>query len=58
MSKVGQTQKIMTEQEFNKSLLKNVMSYQDYFTRALKSGSAFNLAKMFALGQTLSLIHI
>lgn len=51
MSKVGQTQKIMTEQEFNKSPLKSVMSYQDYFTRALKSGSAFNFAKMFALGQ-------
>lgn len=51
MSGVNQTQKIMTEQEFNKSPLKSVMSYQDYFTRALKSGSAFNFAKMFALGQ-------
>ena len=51
MSGVNQTQKIMTEQEFNKSPLKSVMSYQDYFTRALKSGSAFDFAKMFALGQ-------
>ena len=51
MSGVNQTQKIMTELEFNKSPLKSVMSYQDYFTRALKSGSAFDFAKMFALGQ-------
>ena len=33
--------RIMTEQEFNQSPLKNVMSYQDYFMRALKTGSTF-----------------
>ncbi len=36
---------IMTEQQFNESPLKNVMSYQDYFINALKSGSAFNFGK-------------
>ncbi len=51
MSKVGQTQRIMTEQEFNKSPLKGLMSYQDYFTKALKSSSTFDFAKMFALEQ-------
>lgn len=49
MSKVNQTQKILTEQEFNKSPLKNIMSYQDYFGKALKLGSAFTLARAVVL---------
>ena len=36
---------IMTESDFNKSPLKNVMSYNRYFTNALKSQSAFTFAK-------------
>lgn len=51
MSTIGQTQKIMTEQEFNKSPLKSLMSYQDYFNKALKLGSAFDFAKMYVMGQ-------
>lgn len=42
MGKVNQTQGIMTKEQFNASPLKNIMSYEDYFMRALKTGSAFN----------------
>ena len=46
MSDVKQVQNtVMTESDFNKSPLKNVMSYQQYFTNALKSQSAFTFAK-------------
>ena len=48
MSKINQTQPIMTEQEFNKSSLKGLVSYNDYVTQALKSGSTFDVAKMYA----------
>lgn len=47
MSKVNQ--KILTEQEFNKSPLKNLMSYKDYFDKALKLGSAFTFARAINL---------
>ena len=49
MSKVNQTQRILTEQEFNKSPLKNFMSYQDYFDKALKLGSTFTFARAMIL---------
>ena len=48
MSKINQTQPIMTEQEFNKSSLKGLVSYHDYVAQALKSGSTFDIAKMYA----------
>ena len=48
MSKVNAT-KILTEQEFNNSPYKNLMSYQDYFAQALKLGSAFTLQRAFAM---------
>ena len=47
MAKVNQ--KILTEQEFNKSPLKNIMSYKDYFDKALKLGSAFTVANAMNL---------
>lgn len=40
-NEVNQTQGIMTREQFNASPLKNIMSYNDYFIRALKTGSAF-----------------
>ena len=47
---VGKIQNnIMTPEEFNKSPLKNVMSYQDYFIHALKTGSAFTFNTKFNL---------
>ena len=49
MTRVNQTNRIMTEQEFNNSPLKNMMSYQDYFAKALKLGSAFTMARAFTL---------
>ena len=49
MSKVNQTTRIMTEQEFNTSPLKNMMSYQDYFSKALKLGSAFTISRAISL---------
>ncbi len=49
MSKVNQTQGILTEQQFNSSPLKNVMSYKDYFEKALKLGSAFTLSRAMIL---------
>ncbi len=49
MSKVNQTQGILTEQQFNASPLKNIMSYQDYFNKALKLGSAFTLARAMVM---------
>ena len=49
MSGINQTQKIMTEREFNKSPLKSLMSYQDYFSKALKAGSTFTFAKAIGL---------
>lgn len=42
-------QQILTEQEFNKSVLKNLMSYDEYFSTALKSGSAFTIAREMTL---------
>ena len=48
MSKVNAT-KILTEQEFNNSPYKNLMSYQDYFAQALKLGSAFTFQRAFAM---------
>ena len=47
MTKVNQ--KILTEQEFNKSPLKGLMSYKDYFDKALKLGSAFTFAHALGL---------
>lgn len=44
--------KILTEQEFNKSPLKGLMSYQEYFDKALKSGSTFTFAKKMNLLET------
>ena len=49
MTKVNQTQGILTEQQFNSSPLKNVMSYKDYFEKALKLGSAFTLSRAMVL---------
>lgn len=49
MSKVNQTQGILTEQQFNSSPLKNVMSYKDYFDKALKLGSAFTFSRAIAM---------
>ncbi len=49
MTRVNQTNRIMTEQEFNNSPLKNMMSYQDYFSKALKLGSAFTMARALTL---------
>lgn len=37
-------QKILTQQEFEKSPYKSLMSYEDYFKSALKLGSAFTFA--------------
>ncbi len=48
MSKVNAT-KILTEQEFNNSPYKGLMSYQDYFAQALKLGSAFTFQRAFAM---------
>lgn len=41
--------KILTEQEFNNSPYKGLMSYQDYFSQALKLGSAFTFQRAVAL---------
>ncbi len=49
MSKVNQSQRILTEQEFNRSPLKNLMSYKDYFDKALKLGSAFTVARAMTM---------
>lgn len=49
MGKVNQTQGILTEQQFNSSPLKNVMSYKDYFDKALKLGSAFTFSRAIAI---------
>ena len=49
MTKVNQTQGILTEQQFNSSPLKNVMSYKDYFDKALKLGSAFTFSRAIAM---------
>lgn len=47
---VDKTQgKILTEQQFNSSPLKSFMSYQDYFNKALKLGSAFTFSRAFTL---------
>ena len=43
------TQVILTEQEFNKSPMKGLISYKDYFAAALKLGSAFTLARALTL---------
>ena len=43
--------KILTEQEFNSSPYKNLMSYQDYFNQALKLGSAFTFQRALALNK-------
>lgn len=48
MGKV-ETTGILTEQQFSKSPLRNFMSYQDYFSKALKLGSAFTFQRAFAL---------
>ena len=45
LDKVQNNNNIMSEAEFNKSSLKNVMSYNDYFMHALKTGSTFDFAK-------------
>ena len=49
MSKINQTNRIMTEQEFKNSPLKSLMSYDDYCTKALKLGSAFTIARAMTL---------
>lgn len=49
MGKVNQTQGILTEQQFNSSPLKNIMSYKDYFDKALKLGSAFTFSRAIAM---------
>lgn len=40
---------ILTEQQFNASPFKNLMSYQEYFTQALRLGSAFTFARALTL---------
>ena len=37
---------IMSRDEFNKSPFKDIMSYDEYFSKALKSGSTFSFAKL------------
>ncbi len=49
MTKVNQTQGILTEQQFNASPFKNLMSYKDYFEKALKLGSAFTFSRAYSL---------
>lgn len=49
MTKVNQTQGILSEQQFNSSPLKGVMSYKDYVDKALKLGSAFTFSRALAL---------
>lgn len=46
---VNKTNGILTEQQFNNSPLKGLMSYQDYFSKALKLGSAFTVARALQL---------
>lgn len=44
-----QKTQILTEQQFNNSPLKGLISYQDYVSKALKLGSAFTVAKLLAM---------
>ncbi len=46
---VDKTSKILTEQQFNKSPFKIIMSYSDYLDKALKLGSAFTFSRAFNL---------
>ena len=45
---IQKTSRILTEQEFNSSPLKGLVKYTDYVKEALKSGSAFTVAKLLA----------
>ncbi len=45
MSRVDQTNGILTEQQFKSSPFKNLMSYSDYLDKALKLGSAFTFQR-------------
>ena len=51
MSRVDQTNGILTEQQFKNSPFKNLMSYSDYLDKALKLGSAFTFQRAFKLQQ-------
>ncbi len=50
MSKLDATKNgILTEQQFNSSPFKNIMSYSDYFANALKLGSAFTFQRALTM---------
>lgn len=49
MSRVQQTNGILTEQQFKNSPFKNLMSYSDYLDKALKLGSAFTFQRALML---------
>ena len=49
MADTNNVQGVMTEQQFNSSPLKTLMSYKDYFMRALKLGSAFTFQKAMVM---------
>ena len=49
---VEKAQGILTEQQFNTSPLKGLISYKDYVDKALKLGSAFTFQRLFALQET------
>ena len=49
---VQKTGQILTEQQFNSSPYKSLMSYDDYVSYALKMGSAFTFAKAMVLKNT------
>lgn len=52
MSRVDQTNGILTEQQFKNSPFKNLMSYSDYLDKALKLGSAFTFQRALNLQKT------
>lgn len=45
MAQVDKAQGILTEQQFNQSPFKTIMSYADYVKNALRLGSAFTFAR-------------
>lgn len=49
MGKVDGTEKILTQQQFENSPLKGLMSYNDYLDKALKLGSAFTFQRAFVM---------
>lgn len=52
MGRIDQTNGILTEQQFNKSPFKTIMSYSDYLDKALKFGSAFTFTRALNLQKT------